>query len=198
MGNQPKTQGKQKTNPIVWFLFAIVIPVIVAITLAIIIFTLAGVNVIDWVKNTGNNIPVISSFVTTDEEKNLQQTEEKMKAALEKKDEKIEELTQNVNDLEATIDKMEQEKLKLENRTTSDELDGSTTEQESENDTVKTISSSFKEMDPKQAALIFQKLDSDMAISILKELSNKARGKIIAEMDPETAAKLTKMFINSD
>lgn len=197
MVNKPKTKSKQKMNPILWFFFAIIIPIMVAITLTVIIFTIAGVNVMDWVKHTGSNIPVVSSFVTTDEEKNAQQTEGKWKAMLKGKDEKIDQLNQQVNDLEATNDQMEQDMSKLENRTES-EKKTETEDADNEQDTVKTISSSFKEMDREQAALIFQNMDDGLAISILTELPNKARGEILAKMDPKLAAKLTKLFINSD
>ncbi|HLQ98145.1 MAG TPA: hypothetical protein VK135_05590, partial [Candidatus Dormibacteraeota bacterium] len=60
---------QKKTNPILWFLFAIVIPVIIALILTFIILMATGTDISGWAKNTGSKIPVISSFITTEEEK---------------------------------------------------------------------------------------------------------------------------------
>ncbi|WP_188454387.1 MotE family protein [Virgibacillus oceani] len=194
-------QKKEKANPILWFFFAIVIPIVVAITLTVIIFSVAGVNVMDWVKKTGNNIPVISSVVTTDEEKDAKRSEANMQEAIDNKDAKIEQLTQNVTDLEATIDRLEQDIAKLENNSDPTISEESSNEKTVTGDAaanpVKTIASSYKEMDSEQAAKIIEELNEEMAISILNELPNDTRGSIFDEMDPKKAAQLTQMFINS-
>ncbi|WP_099158099.1 MotE family protein [Virgibacillus ndiopensis] len=194
-------QKREKSNPILWFIFAIVIPIIVAITLTVIIFSVAGVNVMDWVKKTGNDIPVISSIVTTDEEKDIERSEAKMQETLKNKDAKINKLTQNVDDLESTIDQLEQKIAKLENsnteQSTSEETSSEAGDDNSNTNPVKTIASSYKEMDSEQAANIIANLEDNLAISILKELPNDVRGTIFDEMDPEKAAQLTQLFVES-
>ncbi|WP_373896019.1 MotE family protein [Virgibacillus sp. CBA3643] len=192
-------EEKKKMKPILGLSSIIVIPIIVAVTLAIIIFA-AGVNVTDWVKEKGSTTPVISSFITTPEEENIQREEERMQVEMERKDTEIEELNQTVEDQESTIEQMEQEIVKLENNkadsngTNKQEL----AEDEEEMDTVKTVSNSFKGMDKEQAALIIASLEVETAISILQEVSNDVRGEILEEMEPEAAASLTQLLIDSD
>src|SRR5699024_6549944 len=163
-----RNDKQHKTNPFLWFLFAIVIPLIVAAVLTAIIFSAAGVNVLDWAKNTGRSIPVISEFVSTgetNEQKNNENKVEKLKAKLADKDAEIEALHQDIRVMEDTIEQLEQEIIKLENsQETAASIDEAA---HTENDTVKTMAKSFKEMDPEQAALIFGQLEPELAVSIM-------------------------------
>lgn len=190
-----------KTNPVLWFFFAIVIPFIVAITITVIIFTVAGVDVIGWAKNTGNNIPVVSSVITTDKEKNSQRAEEKMKDTIASKDEEISQLNREVSSLESTVDKLEQENVKLENSNSNENDSKSDTSDkagtEAGNDSIKTISSSFKDMDSEQAALITENMEQDLAVGILKQVPNDVRGEIFEQMDPGLAAELAQLFVTN-
>ncbi|MGP4106985.1 MotE family protein [Virgibacillus sp. L01] len=190
---------QNKTNPILWFFFAIVIPFIVAITLTVIIFTVAGVDVVGWAKSTGNSIPVISSVITTDKEKNEQREEKKTKDIIASKDEKIAQLNQKVSNLESTVGQLEQEIVKLENRNANEEKIKSETadEAESGNESIKAISSSFNEMDSAQAALIIENMEQDLAVGILKQIPNDVRGGIFEEMEPDLAAELTQLFVTN-
>ncbi|MEC5422691.1 hypothetical protein QGM71_04175 [Virgibacillus sp. C22-A2] len=195
MVNKIKNE-KKKTNPFLWFLFAIVIPGVIAITLAVIIFTLAGVDIGDWVKKKGSDIPVISSIISAPEEESVQRDDERVQNTIDNKDEEIQELNQEVSDMKATIEALELEIVKLERNAT--EIDDNQDENLQGSDKVKSISSSFKDMDNEQAALIIQNLDNDTALAILSELSNKVRGEILEAMNTEAAAELTRLFINSD
>ncbi len=191
---------QNKTNPILWFFFAIVIPFIVAITLTVIIFTVAGVDVAGWAKSTGNSIPVVSSMITTDKEKAEQRDEKKTKDIIASKDEKIAQLNQKVSNLESTIGQLEQEIVKLENRNSNEEKSESEAadeEAESGNESIKAISSSFNEMDSQQAALIIENMEQDLAVGILKQIPNDVRGGIFEEMEPDLAAELTQLFVTN-
>lgn len=188
---------KDKMNPVLWFFFAIVIPVVVAVTLTIIIFTVAGVDVMGWAKKTGNSIPVLSSVITTDEETNEQRAKEKFKNTIANKDEKISKLNQKVSNLESSIDELKQEIVKLENfKSNEGESDSSNAgEEDTENNSIKRVSSSFKEMDSEQAALIFENMEQALAVAILKKLPNDVRGNIFEEMEPALAAELTQLSV---
>ncbi|MFS0672437.1 MotE family protein [Ornithinibacillus sp. 179-J 7C1 HS] len=193
MAKQRVMEEKEKMNPFLWFLFAIVIPVIIAITLTAIVLAMAGVNVVDWAKNTGNNIPVISSFITTDEEASQIKEEEDIQSRFDKKDAEIDELTQEKLTLENTIEQLEQKIAKLER-----DLDVATNQSEKDesSETINQISSSFKEMKNKQAASILEQLDTGAAFIILSDMTSEDRGLIMENMDPEKAAEITKRFIN--
>lgn len=200
MAKNPKNQTKTKSNPILWFLFAIVVPLIVAITIIIIIFTVAGFNVIDWAKNTGNNIPVISSVVRTDKEQSIQRTEETYKDQIAKKDEEIDGLETNVADLETTVDQLKQEIAKYENAEKSnvdkEKSDEEPQKKETDNK-LKSLTASFEAMDPGQTALILQDLEEETVISILKSLPEDVRAGIFEEMEPEKAAQYMKAYLKS-
>lgn len=197
MEKDQKTE-KKKMNPILWFLFAIVIPLLIAIVIAVIGFNMAGINVMNWVKEKGSTIPVVSTLIEAPEEESLKREQEQAAEQLAAKDEEIEQLNQQVNDMETTIDRMEEDAIKLKNRNRQNESTAELeSEEETENNTISTIASSFKDMDSEQAALILQDLENETAVSILKEVSNKVRGAILGEMDPAEAADLTELYINA-
>ncbi|WP_337020410.1 MotE family protein [Oceanobacillus massiliensis] len=185
---------KKKMNPFLWFLFAIVIPVIILIALAVIVLGVAGFNVIDWAKEKGNDIPVVSEMVTTDEESSVEQEEQQVQAAMDDKNQEIEVLNQTIRDLEANVDQLEQENVKLENKQET------TTEEAAEEDTaeqgIEIVVGPYEEMKSDRAAQIIQNLDSDMAVRILKEISTEARGEILEAMEPESAAEFTQLLIS--
>ena len=193
MAKQKLIDEKEKMNPLLWFLFAIVIPVIIAITLTIIVFAVAGVDVVDWAKKTGNNIPVLSSIITTDDEARELEKEDNVQVSIETKDTEIEQLNQEKLSLEGTIEKLEQKITKLER-----DLDVANQQPEDTKNTVKQISSSFTKMKSEQAALILEQLDTDTAFTILSEMSNEDRGLVMENMDPEKAANIAQRFIKSN
>ncbi|MFC4023149.1 MotE family protein [Oceanobacillus longus] len=194
------TDDKKKMNPFLWFIFAIVFPLIIIITLVIVVMGVAGINVIDWAKEKGNTIPIISDVVTTDEEKGIELEEQQAQAVNEDKDNEILELNQHITDLEATINLLEQEILKLEN---NQSVAGVEEEEESiEEGTgeqgVDAVISSYEEMKSKQAASILQNMETEPALLILQEVSDEARGDILEAMDPETAAEFTQLLISNE
>lgn len=193
------TSKRKKMNPILWFLFAIVIPVLIALSLTVVVLSAAGFNVMGWMKGAATNIPVVSSFVKTDEEIEEEKLEEKLRSIISEQADEIEQLTQAIGNLEATIEQQDQEMIKLENKIDSEEklLEENDEELKTNEDTIKKLSASFKKMKSKQAALIFEDLDIDIAISLLHNLSNDVRGGILEAMEPKKAAELTELFIES-
>jgi len=190
-----KNVKKNRMNPLIWFLIAIVIPVVYAIFLAYIIFSMAGIDATGWVKDKVSNVPVVSSLVTTEEDKDLQKQNEKLQLTIEEKDSEVEQLTADVDNLEGVIDQLEKDVLKLKKSADNEEVDPQD-EENNEKDLLKQTSQTFKDMDPEQAAHIIQRLKEESALSVLDNLSNKVRGKILEEMDPEKAAELTQSLID--
>ncbi|WP_167751290.1 MotE family protein [Lentibacillus salicampi] len=189
---------KKKMNPILWFLFTIVVPFIAVMILALIILTVTGVDVAGWAKRTGSSIPVVSDVISADKEEGEQQKKATLQETIADKDSEINQLNQQVSSLESTIDEMEQEILKLEqNETTGDEMSSEHEGKEtSQTDSIKTMASSFSDMDNEKAAQIFQSMEEDLVIAILEHLPDDARGEIFEAMEPDAAAEYTQQFVN--
>lgn len=190
-----KEENKKKTNPILWILFAIVIPLMVVSVIAVFVLSLVGVDVTGWMKEKGSNIPVVSSLVTTDEEKDLQRQLEQANETIESQAEEIEALNQEIEHLEGIIEDLELDMERIENRNESEEslLEDSDLTDEEE---MKRVASSFRKMDPESAAQIIQNLDQTNAIAILSNLSGDVRGDILAEMEPRQAAEIMTAMLN--
>lgn len=194
---------KKKMNPILWFLFAIVIPISITIALVTIILMVAGVDVTGWLKDKGKDIPVVSSFVDTEEEDNTAVAEKHMKSKLDKKNAEIDELKKELQDKEAMLEKLEQDIVKLKNKQKSAEKaeKGNKTneeEKDAQGNTIKSMAKSFNRMDEEQAAKILQSLKRETALAIIKELKDDTRASVLEAMDPDTAAQLTQQFIDTE
>lgn len=192
-------RNEKNINPILWFLFAIVIPIIIAVSLIIVVLNVAGFNVFGWMKDTASNIPVVSSFIKTDEEIAYEQEIERLKAIIASKDEEIEQLTHTIDDMALTIEELEYEVIQLEHSQQSEEelMEEDNETPQTRDDQIKKLAASVKNMRNKQAALIFQDLNTETAISLLHELSNDDRAGILEEMDPAQAAELMELFLET-
>ncbi|MBM7598593.1 flagellar motility protein MotE (MotC chaperone) [Virgibacillus halotolerans] len=189
---------KKKMNPILWFLFVIIVPLLIILFLTIFILSIAGFSVLDWTKEKVEDVPIISALVTTEQEPMKDQEKNQMLDKLASKDEEIEQLNQEVEDLEATIEELEHEQAKLEGNSDSAEDTSDSLEDKQADNPLKTASGSFKDMDSEQAALIIQNMEKETATAILEAVSPKVRGKIMEAMDPEKAAELTQLIIDEE
>ncbi|HLR66147.1 MotE family protein [Virgibacillus alimentarius] len=187
-----------KKNTVRWFFYAIIIPFILVTLITIVILSVAGFNVIDWVEKSRINLPVVSSLVTSSKKENAMNNTERIKTKIANKDKEIEQLNKKIDDLESTIDQLEQDLIKEKNKNKSGKTvkEEEKTKELEKRDTIKTVSASFKKMDETQAALIFQKLDKEVGLAVLEQLPNDARGKIFEAMDPSLAAEYTQLLIN--
>ncbi len=64
-------------------------------------------------------------------------------------------------------------------------------------DDIKKLAKSYESMDAKKAAGILEKMSNDLdtVALIMSNMSNDAQGKVLAEMDPEFAASVTKKLL---
>jgi|SRR5699024_9213693 len=185
-----KENKKKKLNPFLFFIFAVVIPLIIVGVITVVILSIAGFDTFGWMKEKGSTMPVVSSFVMSKEDEEIENKLGKANETIELQKEEMNELTNEIASMEGIIDELEMEIKRLENRTVDDENDN---ENDAEiNDEVKQASASFRKMDPEKAATIIQNLDKNMAVQILSKLSGDVRGNILAEMEPKNAAELTE------
>lgn len=185
-------ETKKTRNPILLFLFAVVIPLVVVIGVALLTLPFFGVDLGGWAKKS--NIPVISSIATSKEDKQFENKLEKANETIETQRVDINELNKEIESLEGIIDDLEMDIKRLENRTDSKADEAESAEQKEEE--IKQTANSFRKMDPEKAAPIIQNLDKNIAVPILSNLSGDVRGAILAEMEPKQAAELTKEMIS--
>ncbi|MEI3604598.1 hypothetical protein SPD48_02750 [Pseudogracilibacillus sp. SE30717A] len=185
-------EKKQTSNPILLFFFAIVIPFVVIIGIALFTLPFLGEDVQNWIKE--KNIPVVSSLVSSKEDKQMENKLNKADETIVTQREEIEDLNKEIDSLEGIIADLEMDIKRLENRTESEAETVISAEQEEEE--IKQTAASFRKMDPEKAAPIIQNLDKNIAVPILANLSGDVRGAILAEMEPKQAAELTKEMMN--
>lgn len=175
---------EKKHGKIQWFFFVVLIPLLFAITLSLVILTVAGLNIFDLAKEYGVNVPGVTE--TTEEENNetsiydleatirdQETTLEQYQADLDKKDETIEGLNEQITQLQEELNQLrnqrEERKVKLEN-----------------------LAEMYTSMSTKNAAAILSELENTDAIDIFIHMDTENRAAILEKMETTKAAELTR------
>ena len=175
-----------------WLFFGVLLPIFIVGIIAIAILSMAGVDVGGIAKEKLNGIPVITSFMTSDEEKQLSQKLEKAKATISTQKETISDLEKDVSSMKKNIDELE---LDLKKQQKNEATDPNVETEPDEEEEIKKAASSFRKMDPEKAANIIQQLETIEATQILSSLPGEVRGDILAEMDAKEAATLMEFMM---
>ncbi len=194
MAGKMNSKHKKRSNPILWVIFAIVIPIMIVIALIIAALSFAGFEVMDWLKDKGRNIPVVSKMIPDEETgPSLELVIEDLETDIAVKNADLKLIEKENEDLQGTITQLEEKVKHLEAKEAASDLpEGTATE---EKDMLKELAASFRTMEGKQAAQILEKMSHQEAATILAQVSSKVRGSILGAMDPEIAAKLTKNML---
>ncbi|SDL74054.1 MotE family protein [Sediminibacillus halophilus] len=180
---------KKKPGVLQWILF-ILIPLILAATIALIIMVAAGIDVGGFAKKYANQVPGVSSLVSDEEKESGDVEQKRLTAAIESKDEQIEQLESELEAREADL-----EDLNEQINTLNQQLE--TKEEETEetaSDPINDISTSFQNMEAERAAGILANLEDDTALAVMEQMSKKTLGEILGEMDADEAARLTNAY----
>ncbi|WP_338754003.1 MotE family protein [Bacillus sp. FJAT-52991] len=187
-----------KTSKLQWLLFAVIIPLLFAVTVSLIVMTIAGVNIFDKAKELGASIPGVSSMIDSESSKDskvakdrlvsLQAEVEDQKAEIEKLQKKLEASDQEIEKLLTEKDRLE---IELEQQQKQEEDSGKgKTDDKGDNPLIDT----YESMSPKNIANILVNLSDNEAVSIISEMSTDKQAEILEKLPPETAAKYTKML----
>src|SRR5690625_3376591 len=103
-----KNQANKKRNPIVMFIFAVILPLILAAILAIFVLSFAGFDVTGWMKEKGQNVPVIGKMIKTDEEKDMMRKLNNALETIDAQKEQLEEYEKEISSMRDIIDELEQ------------------------------------------------------------------------------------------
>lgn len=177
-----------------WFLFAGVIPFIFATIFALVILTVAGVNVIEKAKHYGQNIPGISKLTKSD--KSMVDIEEKLRNDIQDLEFRINDQVATISKLEkeAEQNKLEKEKLHAQIEKLIQDLGVLENQKKNTEQIFSGIAEMFESMSAQNAANILTELNDEEAIKIIKALSGEAVALIFENMKPAEAAKYTKQL----
>lgn len=183
------TKEKRK-SPILFIIFAIIIPLMLTVGIVYIGLTLVGIDVKDKLAD----VPVVSSFIKSNEVEQLEKTIKKQEDLIASKDEEINDLSKEVESLRAIADDLELDLKKKEKSEQKNEKEN-TEREEDGNDALKRAASSYRKMEPENAAAIITQMNDQDAIQILSNIPSDVRGNILAEMESKRAATLTKLMM---
>ncbi|PLT34210.1 MotE family protein [Bacillus sp. V5-8f] len=197
---KPSENEEKEYNRFQWFIFVVLIPLIFTIAIVLIVLTVAGVNVLDEGKKIGEKLPFVSSMVNKgDNEKgkaeSTVQYEKKLtelEAEIDKNQDEIMKLEEMVDSRDQTIERNELEKEQLQKQI--DELQGS---QDDSKQAFNEIIRTYETMSAKKAAPIITKLGDDEAVKILSSIKADTLAGIMEQMEPEDAARLTNKLAES-
>ncbi|MCJ8006266.1 MotE family protein [Lederbergia wuyishanensis] len=186
-----KTLKNQKTEkePGIFhrFIFWFIIPLLFALFLALLIASVAGVNVFQKAKEFSDNVPILSNMFDEKEKANVLEYEEKivnLDAEIQNKNAQIDQLKSQLEKNENEKERFLLEKQRLEQ--TIDEL----MQMRDENKRAfKEIVTTYEAMAPKNAAPIILEMNDEEAVKILSNIGTESLAKILEKMPPEKAAK---------
>lgn len=196
MAKNKEEKKNKKLNPFVRIIFVFILPLIVAIVLAVFVLSFVGIDVVGWSKDKAQNIPVISSFIKTDEEKELNNKLDRANETISSQQELIDDLKQEVESLKAIRDDNELEIKKMQNELQSENATQNTDAVIEEDLDAKKLAGSFRKMDKEQAAKIVESMDLSTAILLLSNVSGTVRGEILEKMDPKIAANIMENMVD--
>ncbi|MBM7647129.1 flagellar motility protein MotE (MotC chaperone) [Bacillus ectoiniformans] len=184
-----------------WILFVLIIPLLFALTIALIVMTVAGVNVFEKGKEISAHIPGLSSLTEKDEANQTgggKADKEKvveLQTELADKEAEIDQLAKKLDASDQEIEKLltEKDRLEVELEQLKNQEEGEAANTKNDN----SIISTYETMAPKNIANILVNLSDNEAVGILAELETDKQADILEKLPPETAAKYTKLLSSS-
>ncbi|MDR4927602.1 MotE family protein [Peribacillus simplex] len=184
---------ESKISKFQWFL-VIFIPLIFAVTVALIVFTVAGVNVVEKAKELSAKIPFIESDQKDEEKGKPAKNDEKVSMKLEKLETEIENKEKEIEKLEGIIDTRDKAiaKAEAEKQQLHTEMNQLRDSQNNSKQAFKDIIRTYETMAPKKAAPIIMEMKDEDAVEILSSMKAATLAKVLEQMTTADAARLTK------
>ncbi|WP_141992175.1 hypothetical protein [Bacillus sp. B4EP4a] len=184
---------ESKISKFQWFL-VIFIPLIFAVTVALIVFTVAGVNVVEKAKEMSAKIPFIESDQKDEEKGKPAENDEKVSMKLEKLETEIENKEKEIEKLEGIIDTRDKAiaKAEAEKQQLQTEMNQFRDSQNNSKQAFKDIIRTYETMAPKKAAPIIMEMNDEDAVEILSSMKAVTLAKVLEQMNTADAARLTK------
>ncbi|MGE6378063.1 MotE family protein [Peribacillus muralis] len=198
MRKKSETNGMEeleesKISKFQWFLI-IFIPLIFAVTVALIVLTVAGVNVAEKAKDMSAKIPFITSDKKDEDRGNEGRNDEKVSIKLEKLETEIVNKQKEIDKLEGIIDTRDKsiEKAEAEKQQLQMEMNQLKESQTGKDKAFKDIIRTYETMAPKKSAPIITEMNDQDALEILSSMKAATLAKVLENMSTADAARLTK------
>jgi flagellar motility protein MotE (MotC chaperone) len=185
-------QNENKYNRLQWFLVVVIIPLLFALTVTIIVMTIAGKNVFDTVNKYGQKIPFISSYFSGDDTRSIEKLELNLvdlEASVQDREAKIEKLESQLSNKDEEIERSELEKEQL-----TSQIAELMAIQEENKRAFKDIVQTYETISAKKAAPILVNLSDEEALKILTNVKAETLAAILENMSAEEAAKYTELL----
>jgi flagellar motility protein MotE (MotC chaperone) len=192
MENELEEKQKNKGKSFLWFLYVVFIPLLFAITVALIIFSVAGVNVMSVAKDFGQKIPIVGSLVHK-EHSNTSKTSDKNIIDLQGQ---IKDREAEISQLQTQIENKNEDvqRAQLENSRLQKEMDDMAASQADSKLALKDIIKTYETMSAKKAAPIITQMNEKDALKILSSLKADTLAAIMENMNSKDAAKYTQLL----
>lgn len=196
---------EKEPNKFQWFLFVIIIPLIFAILVIAIVLSLTGGNVFEKAKEISDTV---STQIFDKEQKKSTDDYEKeivnLEADIKDKEAEIKSLGGIVDSRDQTIQQLEAEKQQLQmqlddiqNQQNTDQNINQNTQNASQNlgqgttNNMNEVVKTYETMSPKKSAPILAEMSDSDAVEILAKLKTDIVAKVLEQMTPQDAARLT-------
>lgn len=182
----------KKTSKLQTFLYVFLIPFLFLVTVAMIVLTVAGVNVFEASKTIAAKLPYVSTLVTEEESKSTEEWEKELvslEAEIKDREAEIEKLEEELKDQESNVERSNLEKEQLQNQ-----IDELTAIQEENKRAFKDIIKTYETMSAKKAAPIISAMSETEAIKILTTVKADTLAAIMENMSAEDAARYTELL----
>ncbi|WML43703.1 MotE family protein [Neobacillus sp. PS3-40] len=181
-------QGKS----FLWFLYVVFIPLLFAITVALVICFVAGVNVLDAAKDVGQKIPVIGTLVQKDHSKSATISDKdaiELQGQIKDREAQISQLQSSLENKNKDIKEAELENIRLQK-----EMDDMTKSLANNKRAFKDIIKTYETMSPKKVAPILTQMNDKEAVKILSTVKADTLAAIMENMNAKDAAKYTQFL----
>ncbi|MGG3451333.1 MotE family protein [Domibacillus aminovorans] len=195
-------EEKQGYSTFQWIIFVVFIPLLFAMTIALIVMTIAGVNVFEKTKEVADSIPYVSEWVGTDVKLDGKKDGDKiveLQAEMKNKEAEIERLQGKLTDSETEIedllteqDRLNSELKQLQQQQREEGLDQGTAAKTE----TKTLIKTYETMGAKNIAGIIVNMTDAEAVDLLKQLSIEKQADVLEKLPAEIAAEYTKILSN--
>ncbi|MEH7122855.1 MotE family protein [Bacillus sp. JJ1532] len=187
-----KVLEEKKQSKFQGFIFVVLIPLLFAITVALIVMTILGINVFELSKEYGQKIPFISSALNEEGSQSIEDIESKMielEAEIKDREAKISKLETEIENKDEEISQVQLEKERLE-----EEILELTAMKDENKRAFKDIIKTYETISAKKAAPILSQMGEEEALQILSSIKADTLAAIMEKMNPEDAARYTELL----